>query len=76
MVTVHMDAGSHPGIARLVQQCLCTNALFPSYVFVTIIMRMYYYYYYIISLQTHKKSIRIQQHPTSAFTAPIKNSTG
>jgi hypothetical protein len=26
-------------------------------------------------LQTHKKSLRIQQHPASAFTAAIKNST-
>jgi hypothetical protein len=26
-------------------------------------------------LQTHKKSLRIQQHPASAFTAAIKNAT-
>jgi hypothetical protein len=26
-------------------------------------------------LQTHKKSLRIQQHPANAFTAAIKNST-
>jgi hypothetical protein len=26
-------------------------------------------------LQTHKKSLRIQQHPASAFTAGIKNAT-
>jgi hypothetical protein len=34
-----MEAGSHSGIARLVQQSLAigTSALFPSYVFVTII---------------------------------------
>jgi hypothetical protein len=31
-----MEAGSHSGIARLVQQSLGTGALFPSYVFVTI----------------------------------------
>jgi hypothetical protein len=31
-----MEAGSHSGIARLVQQSLGTSALFPSYVFVTI----------------------------------------
>jgi hypothetical protein len=30
-----MEAGSHSGIARLVQQSLGTGALFPSYVFVT-----------------------------------------
>jgi hypothetical protein len=30
-----MEAGSHSGIARLVQQSLGTSALFPSYVFVT-----------------------------------------
>jgi hypothetical protein len=30
-----MEAGSHSGIARLVQQSLGTVALFPSYVFVT-----------------------------------------
>jgi hypothetical protein len=29
----------------------------------------------ITTLQTHKKSLRIQQHPASAFTAAIKNST-
>jgi hypothetical protein len=33
-----MEAGSHSGIARLVQQSLGTSALFPSYVFVTIII--------------------------------------
>jgi hypothetical protein len=33
-----MEAGSHSGIARLVQQSLGTGALFPSYVFVTIIV--------------------------------------
>jgi hypothetical protein len=27
-----------------------------------------------ISLQTHEKSLRIQQHPANAFTAAIKNS--
>jgi hypothetical protein len=31
-----MEAGSHSGIARLVQQSLGTGALFPSYVFVTV----------------------------------------
>jgi hypothetical protein len=31
-----MEAESHSGIARLVQQSLGTSALFPSYVFVTI----------------------------------------
>jgi hypothetical protein len=37
-----MEAGSHSGIARLVQQSLGTGALFPSYVFVTIIIiRLY-----------------------------------
>jgi hypothetical protein len=30
-----MEAGSHSGIARLVQQSLGTSALFPFYVFVT-----------------------------------------
>jgi hypothetical protein len=30
-----MEAESHSGIARLVQQSLGTSALFPSYVFVT-----------------------------------------
>jgi hypothetical protein len=30
-----MEAGSHSGTARLVQQSLGTSALFPSYVFVT-----------------------------------------
>jgi hypothetical protein len=34
-----MEAGSHSGIARLVQQSLGTSALFPSYVFVTIYIR-------------------------------------
>jgi hypothetical protein len=33
-----MEAGSHSGIARLVQQSLGTSALFPSYVFVIIII--------------------------------------
>jgi hypothetical protein len=33
-----MEAGSHSGIARLVQQSLGTVALFPSYVFVNIII--------------------------------------
>jgi hypothetical protein len=33
-----MEAGSHSGIARLVQQSLGTSALFPSYVFVAIIL--------------------------------------
>jgi hypothetical protein len=32
-----MEAGSHSGIARLVQPSLGTSALFPSYVFVTIL---------------------------------------
>jgi hypothetical protein len=31
-----MEAGSHSGIARLVQRSLGTSALVPSYVFVTI----------------------------------------
>jgi hypothetical protein len=31
-----MEAGSHSGIARLVQQSLGTSALFPSYVCATI----------------------------------------
>jgi hypothetical protein len=31
-----MEAGSHSGIARLVQQSLGTSALFPSYVSVTV----------------------------------------
>jgi hypothetical protein len=30
---------------------------------------------YLFILQTHKKSIRIQQHPASAFAAAIKNAT-
>jgi hypothetical protein len=33
-----MEAGSHSGIARLVQQSLGTSALFPSYVFVIIVV--------------------------------------
>jgi hypothetical protein len=33
-----MEAGSHSGIACLVQQSLGTGALFHSYVFVTIIV--------------------------------------
>jgi hypothetical protein len=32
-----MEAGSHSGIARLVQQSLGTVALFPSYAFVNIV---------------------------------------
>jgi hypothetical protein len=32
-----MEAGTHSGIARLVQQSLGNSALFPSYVFVNII---------------------------------------
>jgi hypothetical protein len=33
-----MEAGSHSGIARLVQQSRGTSALFPSYVFVLLII--------------------------------------
>jgi hypothetical protein len=55
-----MEAGSHSGIARLVQQSLGTSALFPSY------------YVFVIYYTTHKKSLRSQQHPASAFTAAIK----
>jgi hypothetical protein len=36
-----MEAGSHSGIARLVQQSLGTGASFPSYVFVTIYIFIY-----------------------------------
>jgi hypothetical protein len=36
-----MEAGSHSGIARLVQQSLGTGALFPSYVFVTVYIYTY-----------------------------------
>jgi hypothetical protein len=36
-----MEAGSHSGIARLVQQSLGTSALFPSYEFVTTIYNKY-----------------------------------
>jgi hypothetical protein len=39
-----MEAGSHSGIARLVQQSLGTSALFPSYVFVTIYVSSITYY--------------------------------
>jgi hypothetical protein len=37
-----MEPESHSGIARLVQQSLGTSALFPSYVFVTIILLLYF----------------------------------
>jgi hypothetical protein len=36
-----MEASSHSGIARLVQQSLGTSALFPSYVFVTTYIRIW-----------------------------------
>jgi hypothetical protein len=37
-----MEAGSHSGIARLVQQSLGTSTLFPSYVLVIIGILVYY----------------------------------
>jgi hypothetical protein len=37
-----MEAGSHSGIASLVQQSLGTSALFPSYVFVANNIKFYY----------------------------------
>jgi hypothetical protein len=48
-----MEAGSHSGIARVVQQSLGTGALFPSYVlFVTIFIRILFtvYLQYIFSI--------------------------
>jgi hypothetical protein len=68
-----MEAGSHSGI------CTFGAAISWHYCLVSFLCVCYYYnillHYSIITLQTHKKSLRIQQHPASAFTAAIKNST-
>jgi hypothetical protein len=53
-------------------ECTCAECFATLCVSVNILL-LYSYSYYI--LQTHKKSLRIQQHPASAFTAAIKNAT-
>jgi hypothetical protein len=47
----------------------------PEFVRPTTMMYRYCYHVLLSYYTTHKKSLRIQQHPASAFTAAIKNST-